>query len=81
MFNDISHTGEVGAAGNVTDRATVAALLAVAQTRGIDRLDAEVLLAALSGVARAQLIAFPERAVEPLAAAMFEVGLTRRCAG
>jgi release factor glutamine methyltransferase len=81
VFNDISRTGEAGAAGNVADGATVAALLRMAQERRIDRLDAEVLLAALSGLDRAQLIAFPERPVAPLAAAMFDAGLTRLAAG
>lgn len=77
MFNDISS----GAGGNVADGGTVAALLALAQQRGVARLDAEVLLAALTGTGRAQLIAFPERAVAPLAAAMFDAGLSRLAAG
>jgi release factor glutamine methyltransferase len=81
VFNDISRTGDAGAAGNVADGATVAALLALADERGIPRLDAEVLLAALSGTGRAQLIAFPERPVAPLAAAMFDAGLVRLAAG
>jgi len=81
VFNEISRTGAAGAAGNVADGATVAALLGMAQARGIPRLDAEVLLAALSGLGRAQLIAFPERLVEALTAAMFEAGLARLATG
>jgi release factor glutamine methyltransferase len=81
VFNEISSAGDTGAAGNVTDRANVAALLSFAGRRGVARLDAEVLLAALTGIGRAQLIAFPERAVEPLAAALFDAGLSRLAAG
>ena len=77
MFNGISG----GAGGNVADGGTVAALLALAQRRGVARLDAEVLLAALIRQDRAQLIAFPEREVAPLAAAMFDAGLSRLAAG
>ena len=81
MFNDISHTGDAGAAGNVADGATVAALLALASGRSIARLDAEVLLAALSGLGRAQLIAFPEQPVAALPAAMFIAGVERLAQG
>lgn len=81
MFNDISRAGGTGAAGNVADRATVAALLALAAHHGIPRLDAEVLLAALTRQDRAQLIAFSERSIDPVTAALFEAGLARLSAG
>lgn len=44
-------------------------------------LDAEVLLAFATGRSRASLLAFPERAVEPAAAARFEMLVTRRARG
>jgi len=56
-------------------------LLEAARARGISRLDAEVLLAALARQPRAQLIAFGERLVDPLTAAMFEAGLERLATG
>ena len=81
MFNDLSSTGQPGAAGNVADPPVVATLLARATAAGIARLDAEVLLAALLGGDRSRLLAFPEQAVAPLIAALFEAGLQRRAAG
>lgn len=81
MSNDVSSTGAPGAAGNVADCPTVAALLDAARARGVARLDAEVLLAALSRMGRAQLFAFGERPVDPLTAALFEAGLERLAAG
>ncbi|MBK6674068.1 MAG: hypothetical protein IPG49_11640 [Proteobacteria bacterium] len=77
MSNDFSSAGPPGAAGNVADHPTEAGLLDAARARGIARLDAEVLLSALSGLGRAQLIAFGERPVDALTAAMAEVGLER----
>lgn len=81
MSNDFSSAGPPGAAGNVADHPTVAGLLDAARARGIARLDAEVLLSALSGLGRAQLIAFGERPVDALTSAMVEVGLERLAAG
>lgn len=53
----------------------------MARAQGVPRLDAEVLLASLSREPRAQLIAFPERSIDALTAAMFHVGLDRLRAG
>ena len=64
-------------AGNVADAPVIATLLASAAGRGIERLDAELLLAALLRANRALLFAFPERPVDALTAAMFEAGLAR----
>lgn len=63
--------------GTVAEPEPVAALLAEAGQRGIARLDAEVLLAALLRESRAHLAAFGERQVDPVTAAMFRVGLER----
>ncbi len=81
MDKEFSGTGEAPAARNVADPGSVAALLAQAMARGIARLDAEVLLAALARQPRAQFIAFPEKQVDPLTAAMFAAGLLRLQAG
>jgi release factor glutamine methyltransferase len=81
VFNDLSGTGQPGAAGNVADPSAVATLLGRATAAGVARLDAEVLLAALMGGDRSRLLAFPEQAVAPLTAALFEAGLQRRAAG
>lgn len=70
-----------GAGGNVADPPSVATLIARAGAAGVARLDAEVLLAALTGSDRASLLAYPERAIAPLVAAMFEAGVQRRAAG
>ena len=67
--------------GNVPEPARVAALLAQAMSLGIARLDAELLLASLARAPRAQLIAFPEKPVDALTAAMFQTGLQRLRAG
>lgn len=67
--------------GNLAEPATVGALLSAATALPVGRLDAEVLLAALLRLPRAQLIAFEERAVDPLTAAMFQAGLERLAAG
>src|SRR5690606_6617027 len=66
--------------GNVAEPARVGALLAVARG-GVARLDAELLLAALLRVSRAQLLAFEEREVDALTEAMFQAGLARLAAG
>ena len=81
MFNDLSSTGQPGAAGNVADPSTVAILLDRASSAGIARLDAEVLLASLMRVDRSRLLAFPEQAVSSLTAMLFDAGLQRRAAG
>ena len=81
MSNDISRAGAPGAAGNVADCPSVAALLEAARARGVARLDAEVLLAALTHMGRAQLIAFGERTIDPLTTALFEAGIVRLIAG
>lgn len=67
--------------GNVPEAPSVATLLAQAAALGLARLDAEVLLAALAREPRAQLIAFPERPVDLLTAAMFQAGIVRLRAG
>lgn len=67
--------------GTVAEPGQIAALLADAARRGIARLDAEVLLAALLRTNRSHLVAFPERPVDPLTAAMYCVGLDRLQAG
>jgi release factor glutamine methyltransferase len=67
----------VGSGGNVPELPRVDALLAAARTQGIARLDAEILLAALARTTRAQLIAFPERNIDLVTAAMFQAGLDR----
>jgi release factor glutamine methyltransferase len=81
LSNDISRTGAPGAAGNVADCPSVAALLDAARARGVARLDAEVLLAALTRMGRAQLIAFGERPVDPLTTALYEAAIVRLIAG
>ncbi len=63
--------------GNLPELPQVAALLAAARAQGIARLDAEILLAALARTTRAQLIAFPEKSVDLVTAAMFQAGLDR----
>jgi release factor glutamine methyltransferase len=67
--------------GNVPEAPRVATLLAQASALGLARLDAEVLLASLAREPRAQLIAFPERRVDLLTAAMFQAGLVRLRSG
>jgi release factor glutamine methyltransferase len=67
--------------GNVAEHGRVRDLLAQARTQGLSRLDAELLLAALLRVERAQLLAFGERMVDPLTIAMFQAGSQRRAAG
>jgi release factor glutamine methyltransferase len=80
---DKKETSPAGVAGggNVPEPPCVAALLAEARTQGVPRLDAEVLLASLTREPRAQLIAFPERTVDTLTAAMFHAGVDRLRAG
>jgi len=80
---DKGKTGPAGeeGGGNVAEPAAVQTLLAQATAQGIARLDAEVLLAALAREPRARLIAFPERMLDALTAAMFRAGLTRLRAG
>lgn len=67
--------------GNLAEQGRVRDLLALAARQGLARLDAELLLAALLRVPRAQLLAFDERVVAPLSAAMFQAGVERRAAG
>ena len=56
-------------------------MLAAAVAAGVSRLDAETLLAQLTGRSRAQLLAFGEAPVDPLTAALYHVGLERRASG
>jgi release factor glutamine methyltransferase len=67
--------------GNVAEPVTVGALLAAASALPVSRTDAELLLAALLRLPRAQLIAFEERPVDALIAAMFQAGLERLADG
>lgn len=67
--------------GNLAEQGRVRDLLAHAARQGLARLDAELLLAALLRVPRSQLLAFDEREVDPLTAAMFQAGTERRAAG
>jgi release factor glutamine methyltransferase len=67
--------------GNLADVVPAGTLLAEARAAGVARLDAELLLSALLRIPRSQLIAFDEREVDPLTAAMFRVGVERRSAG
>jgi release factor glutamine methyltransferase len=60
---------------------TVAAALAAARARGVDRLDAELLLARATGFTRTQLLAADDRALPAAAAATFEAWITRRAGG
>src|SRR6187399_1425228 len=56
---------ETQSGGNVAEPGQARALLAEARRLGLARLDAELLLAALLRVNRAQLLAFDERSVGP----------------
>jgi release factor glutamine methyltransferase len=71
----------VGSGGNLPEPPRVDALLAEATARGVARLDAEVLLAALLREPRAQVIAFPEKRVDPMTVALFQTCLQRLLAG
>lgn len=66
---------------NVAEQETTRSLLAAAIAIGVDRLDAEALLAALTRRDRAQLIAFDEAPVDALTAAMYRAALERRASG
>jgi release factor glutamine methyltransferase len=66
---------------NVAEQQTARTLLAAATAAGVDRMDGQVLLAALTGRSRAQLIAFDDAPVDALTAAMFEAGVQRRAQG
>lgn len=66
---------------NVAEQETTRSLLAAAIAIGVDRLDAEALLAALTRRDRAQLIAFDEAPVDALTAAMYRAALERRVSG
>ena len=78
MVDKEIHTPAAGrSGGNLPELSQVAALLAAARAQGIARLDAEILLAALARTTRAQLIAFPEKSVDLVTTAMFQVGLDR----
>lgn len=72
---------ETEGGGNLAEAGTVRALLARARSAGVDRLDAELLLAALLRRDRAQLVAFDEAGVDPLVAAMFQAAVERRAGG
>jgi release factor glutamine methyltransferase len=61
--------------------ATVAAALAEARARGVDRLDAQLMLAAILGVARSALIAHDDLPVPLDAQARWAQWLARRAAG
>jgi release factor glutamine methyltransferase len=63
--------------GNVAEPARVGALLAAAALAGASRADAQLLLAALLRTTRAQLLAFEEREVDALGAALFQAALER----
>jgi release factor glutamine methyltransferase len=67
--------------GNVAEQQSTRALLAAAAGLGVDRLDAETLLAALTRRSRAQLLAFDEEQVDELAAALYMAALERRASG
>jgi release factor glutamine methyltransferase len=67
--------------GNVAEQQTTRTLLAAADAMGTSRLDAEALLAALTGRSRAQLIAFDDAPVDALTAAMYQSALERRASG
>lgn len=67
--------------GNVAEPASVGALLAAATALPVDRTDAELLLAALLRLPRAQLIAFEERPVDMLTLTLFQAGLERLADG
>ncbi len=60
---------------------TVAAALAQARARGVDRLDAQLMLASLLGVTRSALIAHDDDAVPVDAAARWAGWLARRAGG
>jgi release factor glutamine methyltransferase len=66
---------------NVAEQQTPRTLLAAATAMGVDRLDAESMLAALVRRSRAQLLAFDQAPVDELTAAMFHAGLARRASG
>lgn len=66
---------------NVAEQETTRSLLAAAIAMGVDRLDAESLLAALTRRNRAQLIAFDEAPVDALTGALYHAALERRASG
>lgn len=72
---------DVQGGGNLAEQGRVRDLLARAARQGLARIDAELLLAALLRVPRAQLLAFDERDVDPLTAALFQAGAERRATG
>lgn len=72
---------ETDGGGNVAEPVRTGALLDLAQAAGVDRRDAELLLAALMRVPRARLRAFEESEVDAFTRAMFGVGLQRLADG
>lgn len=60
---------------------TVSALLAWARERGVDRLDAQLLLAHRLGVGRAWLIAHDDKVIDAQRAALFRHDIGQRSAG
>lgn len=78
---DNKHSGGWIGDRNVAEPATVALLLSRAASAGVAELDAQVLLAMLTGRERAALLAFGEDRIDPLTAAMFEAGIERRASG
>jgi release factor glutamine methyltransferase len=77
----MNNPAAVESGGNVPEHQRVDALLSAAQAQGIARLDAEILLAALARTTRAHLVAYPEKQIDLVTAAMFQAGLDRLHAG
>jgi release factor glutamine methyltransferase len=59
----------------------VAAALAAAHVRGVDRLDAELLLARATGLTRSQLLTADDRPLPAEASATFDAWIARRAVG
>lgn len=79
--NTDSGHGAAGPARNVADAPRVADLLAAARAAGVAPLDAELLLAALTGQPRSRLLAFAEQPLDPMTALLYEACVARRAAG
>ncbi|MET0291757.1 MAG: peptide chain release factor N(5)-glutamine methyltransferase [Steroidobacteraceae bacterium] len=67
--------------GNVADGPDFRTLLAEAQAAGVDRLDAELLIARVNEVSRASVVAHGERRTTPAQAATLRERFARRAAG
>jgi release factor glutamine methyltransferase len=81
---DRSASGTAGSAtraGNVAEQHNIAALLQQACAQGLDRLDAELLLARATGLTRAALRAHGEQQADAGARAQFEAECARRRSG